>query len=156
MNKIAELRKKQGWSQSELASHVGVKQNTISQYENAQRNIPSKLVLKLSDLFGVSPNYLMGEAEKPDEIRPVTHDLQLATKIITEDNINKVNLYLRKGWRLVHIGDDKELREDGTGYSNVIYTLAWFGHPQHLSAEELPEDYGDVFGWYDEDGIDGI
>nr|WP_325231604.1 helix-turn-helix transcriptional regulator [uncultured Oscillibacter sp.] len=155
MNKIAELRKKQGWSQSELASYVGVKQNTISQYENDQRNIPSRLVLKFADLFGVSPSYLMGEAEKPDEIHPVVHDLQLATKIITEEIIDKVNLYLRKGWRLVHIGDDREFREDGSGYSTIIYTLAWFGHPQHPSAEELPEDTSRIYGWHEE-GLDGI
>lgn len=140
MNRIAELRKKAGWSQAELAEALGIAQNTISQYENELRTPSSRVVLRLSNLFGVSPNYLLGEDESPGEIRPTTHDIQLATKIIQESDINRVNLYLRKGWRLIHVGEDRESRDDGTGYSSIVYTVAWFGHPQHSSANELPFD----------------
>lgn len=148
MNRVAELRKKEGWSQSELASYVGLAQNTISQYENGQRNLSSRMILELSNLFGVSPGYLLGESDGPGEIRPTPHDLQLATKIIAEDNVSKVNLYLRKGWRLVHIGEERRIYDTGEGSSSVVYSLAWFDHPQHPSAKELPSDaYADVETW---------
>lgn len=140
MNRISELRKKEGWSQSDLADALGVAQNTVSQYENELRIPSSRVVLRLANLFGVSPNYLLGEDESPIEIRPAIHDLQLATKIMEETDIDKVNLYMRKGWRLVHIGEDKEIRIDGTGYSSIVYTIAWFGNPQHISADEFQSD----------------
>lgn len=138
MNRVSELRKKRGLSQSELASYLGVAQNTISQYENEQRNLPSRHTLKLADLFGVSPSYLLGESDTPSEIRPITHDLQLATKIISETDVSRVNLYLRKGWRLVHIGEERHFYDTGEGSSFIVYTIAWFEHPSHSSATDLP------------------
>lgn len=148
MNRVAELRKKEGWSQSELASYVGLAQNTISQYESGQRNLSSRMILELSNLFGVSPGYLLGESDGLGEIRPTPHDLQLATKIIAEDNVSKVNLYLRKGWRLVHIGEERHIYDTGEVSSSIVYSLAWFDHPQHLSAEELPSDTdADIETW---------
>lgn len=59
-NRIAELRKNQGWSQSVLAKQIGVAQNTVSQYENGLRDIPTNIVLKLATLFEVTPSYLLG------------------------------------------------------------------------------------------------
>lgn len=147
MNRIAELRKKMGWSQSELASYVDVAQNTISQYENELRHIPSRTVLKLSDIFGVSPNYLMGETDSPGEIYSDSKDLQTATKLTAVEDINIVNLYLRKGWKLVHIGEDRSVNCDGSGYSQIIYSLAWFGNPHHPSAIELLDDDVRLMGW---------
>lgn len=36
--KLEELRKKNGMTQSDLASMVGVQQNTVSQWESGKRN----------------------------------------------------------------------------------------------------------------------
>lgn len=146
MNRIAELRKKNNLSQKELANRLNVAQNTLSQYENELRTPSSRIVLLLSDLFAVSPNYLMGEAES--ELAKDS-SLQTTTKLLQETDINRVNLYLRKGWQLLHVGEDKELHYDGSGHSNIVYTLGWSGDPR--TAQMLSENYLDEdetsYGW---------
>lgn len=145
MNRIAELRKKHNLSQTELANALNIAQNTLSQYENELRSPSSRIVLALSDLFGVTPNYLLGEPE-PD--LPKDCSLHAVTKILQETDVNRVNLYLRKGWHLLHVGEDSDVRVDHSGYSNVVYTLGWFGDPQ---VEILPQNYSnedeEQWGW---------
>lgn len=45
MNSLVKLREKQGLTQTKLSALVGVKSNTISQYESGKRE-PSIIVLK--------------------------------------------------------------------------------------------------------------
>lgn len=142
MNRIAELRKKNNLSQTELAEQLNIAQNTLSQYENELRTPSSRIVLYLADLFGVTPNYLMGEAE-PDAQK--NSDLHCVTKILKEEDPTRVNLYLRKGWRLLHVGEDRSVGHDGAGYSNVVYTLGWTDDPQLSAARPLPENYSNEY-----------
>lgn len=59
MNKIKELRKKQGISQKELARQVNVAQNTISRWESGERVVDADSLKKLAEFFGVSSDYLL-------------------------------------------------------------------------------------------------
>lgn len=138
MNRIAELRKKNNLSQTELSKKLGIAQNTLSQYENELRVPSSRIILVLSDLFGVSPNYILGE---PEVETAKTHSIQDVTKVLQEKNINRVNLYLRKGWRLLHVGENSKIGYDGAGYSTITYTLGWFENPKSPSASPLPSNY---------------
>ncbi len=66
-DKIINLRKKFGWSQEELAEKLNVSRQSISKWEGA-RSIPdmSKILL-LSEIFGVSTDYLLkDEMEETD------------------------------------------------------------------------------------------
>ena len=45
MNRIAELRKKLGLTQTRLGEEIGVSQQTISKYENGDENIPGDMLL---------------------------------------------------------------------------------------------------------------
>lgn len=47
MNRIAELRKKLGLTQTRLGEEIGVSQQTISKYENGDENIPGDMLKKL-------------------------------------------------------------------------------------------------------------
>ena len=60
MNKIAELRKRNGISQSELAAQLGIAQNTLSQYENEVRKPTVRIIERIADIFGVTTNYVLG------------------------------------------------------------------------------------------------
>lgn len=44
-NRLAELRKQKGWSQSDLAAMVGVSRNTVSSIETGQFQPTAKLAL---------------------------------------------------------------------------------------------------------------
>lgn len=75
-DKIIDLRKKNGWSQEELAEKLGVSRQSISKWEGAQSVPDMNRILAMSDLFGVSTDYLLKdalEAERPAEI-PTDND----------------------------------------------------------------------------------
>lgn len=69
-DKIIQLRKKNGWSQEELAEHMNVSRQAVCKWEGAQ-SIPdiNKLIL-LSKLFNVSIDYLL-----KDELEEVEYDM---------------------------------------------------------------------------------
>jgi len=51
---LKELREKNGMSQAELSKEVGLKQSTISQYENGSRKPPIEKAKKIADALGIS------------------------------------------------------------------------------------------------------
>jgi len=58
--RIEDLRKAQGWSQSELARRSGVPQPTISRIESGKTSAVDFTVLeKLSNALGCDPGYLI-------------------------------------------------------------------------------------------------
>ncbi len=70
-DKIIKLRKKKGWSQEELADMMGVSRQAVSKWESAQAVPDIDKILKLSELFGVTTDFLLKdeiEYEKADEI----------------------------------------------------------------------------------------
>lgn len=58
-DKIIELRKKNGWSQEELADQLGVSRQAVSKWESASSIPDLERVLAMSRLFGVSTDYLL-------------------------------------------------------------------------------------------------
>ena len=66
-DKIINLRKKNSWSQEELAEKLGVSRQSISKYEGAQSIPDMDKILKLSKIFGVTTDYLIkDEIEDPE------------------------------------------------------------------------------------------
>lgn len=63
MLRIAEARKAKGLTQKELAFLIKTAQNTVSQWENAKRDIPTDKLKKLADIFEVSTDWLLGRTE---------------------------------------------------------------------------------------------
>ena len=58
-DKIIDLRKKNGWSQEELADQLGVSRQSVSKWESAQSVPDMGRVVQLSQLFGVTTDYLL-------------------------------------------------------------------------------------------------
>ena len=72
-DKIIDLRKKNGWSQEELAEKLGVSRQSVSKWEGAQSVPDMGRVVQLSELFGVSTDFLLKdslEAPAPAEDDP--------------------------------------------------------------------------------------
>ena len=66
-DKIIELRKKNGWSQEELAQKLDVSRQSISKWESAGSVPDMNKILKLSEVFGVSTDFLLkDEMEMPE------------------------------------------------------------------------------------------
>ena len=66
-DKIINLRKKNGWSQEELAEKLGVTCQSISKYEGAQSIPDLDKILKLSEIFGVTTDYLIKDELEEEE-----------------------------------------------------------------------------------------
>lgn len=66
-DKIITERKKNGWSQEELAEKIGVTRQAVSKWEGAQTVPDLQKLLLLSNVFGVPTDYLLkDELETPD------------------------------------------------------------------------------------------
>ena len=58
-DKIIRLRKKNGWSQEELADKMNVSRQAVSKWEAAQTTPDLEKILQLGNLFGVTTDYLL-------------------------------------------------------------------------------------------------
>lgn len=58
--RIAELREQKGLSQSEISELLGIPQSTYAGYELGNRKVPLSIIKKLSKIYGVSADYLLG------------------------------------------------------------------------------------------------
>lgn len=58
-DKLIALRKKNGWSQEDLAQQLNVSRQSVSKWEGAQSVPDLDKVLQLARLFGVSTDYLL-------------------------------------------------------------------------------------------------
>lgn len=58
-DKLIMLRKKAGWSQEELAEQMDVTRQSVSKWEGAQSIPDIEKIIRLSELFGVSTDYLL-------------------------------------------------------------------------------------------------
>ena len=58
-DKIIEERKKNGWSQEELANKLGVSRQAVSKWESSGSIPDLQRILQMSELFGVTTDYLL-------------------------------------------------------------------------------------------------
>lgn len=81
--KVVSLRKKEGWSQEELADKLGISRQSVSKWESGASIPDIDKILLMSSLFGVSTDYLLkdeleeavfseNKAEKTGEGRSVS------------------------------------------------------------------------------------
>ena len=61
--RLKELRKKRKISQLKLALDLNMNQNTISRYENLEREADYETLIRIADYFSVSLDYLLGRTD---------------------------------------------------------------------------------------------
>lgn len=83
---IKELRLKRGMTQVELASMLGVSKSVISSYENGIHLPPYDILIKLSKVFGVSCDYLIG----------ATQSNYISTDGLTENQIQAIQIIINE------------------------------------------------------------
>ena len=62
--RLKQLRKAKKISQLQLALDLNMNQNTISRYENMEREADYKTLVLFADYFDVSLDYLLGRSEQ--------------------------------------------------------------------------------------------
>lgn len=63
--RISELRTASGWSQVLLAQKLQVAKQTVSNWENDNIQPSVEMLIRLSGIFGVSTDYLLGLEKNP-------------------------------------------------------------------------------------------
>ncbi len=58
--RLKDIREDKDITQKTIADYLNIKQNTYSQYENGQRQIPIELLIKLALYYNTSTDYLLG------------------------------------------------------------------------------------------------
>lgn len=64
--RLKELRRQRKISQLKLAIDLDMNQNSISRYENCEREADYETLLKFADYFGVSLDYLFGRTDNKE------------------------------------------------------------------------------------------
>lgn len=66
--RLKELRKSRNISQLKLAMDLGMNQNSISRYENHDREADYATLIKIADYFNVSIDYLLCRTDNPNRL----------------------------------------------------------------------------------------
>ena len=102
-DKIIDERKKNGWSQEELADKLGVSRQSVSKWEGAQSVPDLQRILEMSRLFGVSTDYLLKDEEgirQPEE----TEDTGKSMRRVSMEEANEFLSFNEDFSRKISIG----------------------------------------------------
>lgn len=66
MFRLKYLRENHNISQLKLAIELNLTQNSISRYENEEREADYKTLIAFADYFNVSIDYLLGRTDNPE------------------------------------------------------------------------------------------
>jgi transcriptional regulator with XRE-family HTH domain len=64
-SRLRDLREDNDMKQRELACYLNCSQQVYSNYELGQRDIPTDILIKLSKLYNVSIDYILGVTNNP-------------------------------------------------------------------------------------------
>ena len=165
-DKIIEERKKNGWSQEELANKLGVSRQAVSKWESAGSIPDLQRILQMSELFGVTTDYLL-----KDEIEeaPLNEYVESNTIKVSMEEANQYLDMKSRGSKIVANATSLcilspvplivlgTMTEDHIliGFSLVlllvlvaiaVYLFVNYGlresHMQHLEKESFETEYG--------------
>lgn len=94
MNRIKELREEKGWKQDDLGKLLGVQKATISKYETGRIPLTDDTIRKLSDIFQVPSDYILGISSSKDRIKDKTMEETIYEKYgLKPENIEELKKY---------------------------------------------------------------
>ena len=99
-DKIIRLRKKNGWSQEELADKMNVSRQAVSKWESAQSIPDLDKILQLGTLFGVTTDYLLKDEIEDEELTNDTTSDTTVKRISIEEANEYIEQRKKSSWRL--------------------------------------------------------
>lgn len=88
MERIKELRKQRGISQTELGKVLNIAQNTLSAYECGRRDPDTETLSAIAQYFDVSTDYLLGRTDTPKKKTPPQSDGNFTPTITERDELD--------------------------------------------------------------------
>ena len=99
-DKIIRLRKKNGWSQEELADKMNVSRQAVSKWEGAQTIPDLEKILQLGVLFGVTTDYLLKDEIEDEEFANDNSSDTSVKKITIEEANSYLEQRKRTSWQI--------------------------------------------------------
>lgn len=93
-DKIINERKKNGWSQEELAQRLSVSRQSISKWEGAQAVPDLQKIIKMAEVFGVSTDYLLKDELEPNDAAGYTENTFKDSTELRKVTMKEANAYL--------------------------------------------------------------
>jgi len=62
--RLKDTREDADMNQTEVATYLGMSQSGYSKYETGENDVPTSVLIKLSKLWNVSIDYLLGVSDK--------------------------------------------------------------------------------------------
>ncbi|MBE6634008.1 MAG: helix-turn-helix transcriptional regulator [Ruminococcaceae bacterium] len=69
ITRIKDLREDHDLTQTEIAKYLHIKQNTYSQYETGQRQLPLECLIALARYYNTSTDYILGLTQETKPYR---------------------------------------------------------------------------------------
>lgn len=88
-DKIIDLRKKNGWSQEELAEKLNVSRQAVSKWEGAQSVPDLARILQMAELFGVTTDYLLRDEMEAEEMTAGSTAAEAPVRRVTMEEANE-------------------------------------------------------------------
>ena len=63
--RIRNLREDHDLNQTQIAKYLGMSQTGYSKYETGENDIPTSILIKLSEFYNVSIDYLLSVSDDP-------------------------------------------------------------------------------------------
>ena len=63
--RIRDLREDHDWNQTTVSKMLNMSQTGYSKYETGENDIPTKILIRLVDIYDVSIDYLLGQTNNP-------------------------------------------------------------------------------------------
>ena len=63
--RLRDLREDRDLSQTQVAKMLGMSQTGYSKYETCENDVPTEVLIKLADFYGVSIDFLLGQTNNP-------------------------------------------------------------------------------------------
>ncbi|MBQ3222261.1 MAG: helix-turn-helix transcriptional regulator [Clostridia bacterium] len=84
-DKIIELRKKNGWSQEELAEKLNVSRQSVSKWEGALSTPDLGRILDMARLFGVTTDYLLKDEMEEQAVEQTAEEMPPMRRVTMEE-----------------------------------------------------------------------
>lgn len=86
MNRIKQLREENNWTQLELSKKMNCAMSSIAMYESETRKPSMEVLLKLSEIFDCSIDYILGKSDIRNPEKAQDDPLGLAKIGFSMDN----------------------------------------------------------------------
>lgn len=129
---IGKLRTQRGLSQADVAKAIGVRRETVTQWENGTRDLKTKYTLLLADLFNVTCDEIL-RGVKAENIQ-VSKEFGLSDEAI--EALKIINLWSSEGTGLKNVVEALNFLVTHREFRSLLVCLRDLGNPEIFKLNE--------------------